>query len=640
MDAHNAGPGRQLAIALALCGALAVSLASFTFRATPDSPARAEGAPPDAPKATGAARRPAAITVVTCYEGMPPEVVEASITDRVERWLGQLPGVASCESRSVAGVSIVRVTLRPDTDLAVALGGANSLALAALPHLPPGCLPPLVLAGDPARSRVVGLVAVQSATLDEARLAEVARNTVRPTLDRVPGVQAPAVLGGKDRQVGIFLDPRKMQARGLTATDVLRSLDGANTATGARFGDAELSFDFKPAIGSLEEFGDVPIRIEAGRTIYLRDVALPKETAAQTSLVRFDGKRAVCVPLFASGTAADLEIQKAVTRLEKELPEGTRLNLLSCGGADDGAAEITVHLRTPPGSSLDATEKRVAEVERLIEGAIPTGEREWVVSEVGLRADASAIYTQHAGPQDATIRIRLGGKRSRTGAEYALKLRELSRKEKAFADVTARFRVGPVAFGAIGHHADLALRVRGGTAEGRAEVADRVRRRIAAIDGVTAVLAAQRTDAPRFKIDLDRAKAAALGLSAAEVFRQVADALGSGSAQGWIDPKTGESFRVVVRSPSGEYALDQLRDTPLKVGGKSVPLSAVARIEKQTAPVELTRLDGRPVLDLLIDTGGKKLDVVAVEVEKAIRDEKQPAGVSLELYRLFEGVAH
>ncbi|MBN9123074.1 MAG: efflux RND transporter permease subunit, partial [Planctomycetes bacterium] len=604
-------------------------------------PARGEPAPPlpPPPGPDAVPRKPTAITVVTCYEDMPPEQVERLITNRVERWLGQLPGVASCESRSITGVSVVRLALRADTDPALALAGANSLALAALPHLPPGCRPPLAQAVDPAGERVLGLVVVQSATSDEARLADIARNAVRPALGRIPGLMAPVVLGGKERQFGLYLDTQRMQARGLTAGDVARAIERANAAVppvAGRWGDADLVLGSGTAFRSIEEIGDVPVRTEAGKMVYLRDVAVPKDALVQTSLVRVNGKRAVCLPLFAFGTAPTAgEVQKAVARLGTALAPEAQLTFLAAGGSDDNPAELTAHLWASSGSALDATERRVAAVERFVEGAIPAEEREWIVSEMGLRADPSALYTRHAGPRDATVRVRLSGKRSRTAAEYVQKLRELFAKEKDLADVAARFRAGPVDFAALGNDpADLAVRVRGGTDVWRAEVAARLRRRVGAIDGVAAAQLGQRRDAAHLFVEVDREKAAALGLSAADVSRQVAEAAGrSGPAGLWIEPKTGGSFRVVVRSADAEPTVEHLLNVPLAANGKHVPLSNVARINRETAAVEITRANGVPVLDVWIDLDGKKFEAAAAEVEKVVREEKAPARTSLELLR-------
>src|SRR5271170_4578204 len=85
-----------------------------------------------------------AVQVLTYYPGMPASEIEKTITNRLERWVNQAPGAARIESKSVPGVSIIRVYFRDETDPNAALTMTNSLALGALPTLPPNTLPPVV----------------------------------------------------------------------------------------------------------------------------------------------------------------------------------------------------------------------------------------------------------------------------------------------------------------------------------------------------------------------------------------------------------------------------------------------------------------------------------------------------------------
>ncbi|HMB05910.1 MAG TPA: efflux RND transporter permease subunit, partial [Isosphaeraceae bacterium] len=90
-----------------------------------------------------------AVQVLTFYGGMPAAGVDKDISNRMERWVGQANGTSRQESRSIVGASIVRDYFRGDVDPNGALTQVNSLALAAVPNLPPGTLPPVVLPFDP-----------------------------------------------------------------------------------------------------------------------------------------------------------------------------------------------------------------------------------------------------------------------------------------------------------------------------------------------------------------------------------------------------------------------------------------------------------------------------------------------------------
>src|SRR5207302_2021639 len=97
-----------------------------------------------------------------------------------------------------------------------------------LPNLPPNTLPPVVLPFDPTGTLPLGILTVSNAHLDEARVKDLARIDVRNLLGSVKGVVAPVVVGGKNRTVLVYLDPRKLQAHNLSATDVVKALADGN----------------------------------------------------------------------------------------------------------------------------------------------------------------------------------------------------------------------------------------------------------------------------------------------------------------------------------------------------------------------------------------------------------------------------
>src|SRR6266404_4909253 len=98
--------------------------------------------------------RSPAVQVLTFYGGMPAVNVENDISNRMERWTGQAAGQARQESRSIVGASIVRNYYREDIDPNGVLTQVNSLASAAIPNLPPGTLPPVILPFDPTGGRL------------------------------------------------------------------------------------------------------------------------------------------------------------------------------------------------------------------------------------------------------------------------------------------------------------------------------------------------------------------------------------------------------------------------------------------------------------------------------------------------------
>src|SRR4051794_9104364 len=232
-----------------------------------------------------------AVQVLTFYGGMPAASVEKDITNRMERWVGQANGPSRQESRSIVGASIVRDYFRSDVDPNGALTQVNSLALAAVPNLPPGTLPPVVLPFDPTSTVPVCIVAVDSpdGSQGESILYDVGRYEVRNMLMSINGAITPVVYGGKIRAVLAYLDRQKMQARGLSPLDVMNTLDNYNVflPTGdAKIGDTDYALDSNSLYDFANEMGSIPLRTKMGNTAFLRDVATPKDTAfIQTNIV-------------------------------------------------------------------------------------------------------------------------------------------------------------------------------------------------------------------------------------------------------------------------------------------------------------------------------------------------------------------
>src|SRR6478736_2257048 len=216
-----------------------------------------------------------AVQVLTYYNGMPAASVEKTITNRIERWVNQSPGVREVESRSVPGVSVARFYFRDGTDPNAALTLSSSLALGTLTYLPPNTLPPVVLPFDPTGTLPLGILTVSNPHLDEAHVKDIARIDVRNMLGAVPGSVNPVVVGGKDRTVLVYLDPQKLEARQLSPVDVVNALQQGNlmvTPGTAYFGDNQVLLDTNVMVRDVDELNDLPIRIGAGRHVYLRDV--------------------------------------------------------------------------------------------------------------------------------------------------------------------------------------------------------------------------------------------------------------------------------------------------------------------------------------------------------------------------------
>jgi multidrug efflux pump subunit AcrB len=265
-----------------------------------------------------------AVQVLTFYNGMPATSVEADITTRMERWVGQAAGTRRQESRSIIGASIIRNYYGSDIDPSAALAQVNSLATAAIPNLPPGTLPPVILPYDPTSSTPVCLVALNSRSQDESTLYDTGRYQVRNMIMALPGANAPVVYGGRLRTILAFLDRQQLQARNLSPVDVMNALDKFNIflpAGDAKFGWQDYALDSNSMYELIERMGDIPIKADptTGKMIFLRDVATPRDASLmQTNIVRVDGRRQVYIPVYRQQGASTLSV---VENLRTNLPD-------------------------------------------------------------------------------------------------------------------------------------------------------------------------------------------------------------------------------------------------------------------------------------------------------------------------------
>src|SRR5436853_3586034 len=180
------------------------------------------------------------VVVATFYSGMPPEQIETDITGRFERFFTLGAGIDHMESRSLPGVSIIKVFFQPGTDADSDVNEISNLAMADLRRLPPGTLPPIVQKFD-ASSLPVCLITLKGEGLSETALRDLGQFTVRNQLAGVPGASIPPPFGGKYRQIMIYVDPAQLQSYDMSPMDVVRAGNIANLILSS--GDVNLSTD-------------------------------------------------------------------------------------------------------------------------------------------------------------------------------------------------------------------------------------------------------------------------------------------------------------------------------------------------------------------------------------------------------------
>src|SRR5262245_22786963 len=244
------------------------------------------------------------VAVATFYNGMPPEQIEADITSRFERFFTLGSGIEHVESRSLPGVSVIKVFFQPGTNPDSAVTIISNLAMAQLRRLPPGTLPPVVLKFD-ASSLPVCLVTVRGEGLNETKLRDLAQFQLRNQIAGVPGASVPPPFGGMYRQIMVYADPYKLEAHQLSLMDVVRTINNANLilpAGDVRIGQLDYSIYTNSQLRSVSEINQLPVKTVGVAPVRIADIGYAKDAQQiQTNMVRVDGQRSVYVPVLKQG---------------------------------------------------------------------------------------------------------------------------------------------------------------------------------------------------------------------------------------------------------------------------------------------------------------------------------------------------
>src|SRR6185436_12187023 len=182
------------------------------------------------------------VAVVTFYKGMGPSEIEGAITLRLEQLFLQASYIEHIESRSLPGVSMIKVYFHPSYDVNAAVAEITSLTYSTLRYLPQGVFPPIIVKFG-ATSLPIADLTVMSPTRTEKEVRDLAYYTVRSQFGTVPGISLPSTFGGTVRQITVFLDRERMLARGVSTSEVVNAVNDQTVLLPA--GDVKIGdFDY------------------------------------------------------------------------------------------------------------------------------------------------------------------------------------------------------------------------------------------------------------------------------------------------------------------------------------------------------------------------------------------------------------
>jgi HAE1 family hydrophobic/amphiphilic exporter-1 len=245
------------------------------------------------------------VVVATFYSGMAPQEIETDITGRFERFFTLGSDIDHIESRSLPGVSLIKIYFQPGTNADSALAEISNLAMADLRKLPPGTLPPVVLKFD-ASSLPVCLVTLKGQGLNETKLRDLGQYEVRDQMANVPGASVPQPFGGKYRQIMVYVDPLKLEAHQLSVMDVVRTVNNSNLilpAGDVKIGPTDYNLYTNAQVPDTQYLNHLPLKsVGNNRSVMVADVGRAEDAhSIQTNIVRIDGQPSVYLPVLKQG---------------------------------------------------------------------------------------------------------------------------------------------------------------------------------------------------------------------------------------------------------------------------------------------------------------------------------------------------
>src|SRR6202045_708127 len=274
------------------------------------------------------------ISLVWTYTGLEPQEMEQRITSNVERGIQTLVNdVEHTESQSFNGIAIIKVFFQPGANIQTSLAQTTAISQTFLRFLPQGTTPPLVIIYSASTVPVIQ-IGLTSDTLSEQQLFDFGNYFIRTQLAAVPGAATPFPYGGKQRVISVDINPTDLQAKGLSAVDIVNAVSAQNlilpTGT-AKLGTLEYNVEMNGSPQTVQELNELPVKTVNGATIYMKEVAHVRDGfSPQTNIVLSNGQRGVLMSIYKVGAASTIAIVDGVKRMleynKGSVPEGMRIS--------------------------------------------------------------------------------------------------------------------------------------------------------------------------------------------------------------------------------------------------------------------------------------------------------------------------
>ncbi len=216
------------------------------------------------------------VTVVWHYSGLSAEEMSTRIVFNSERGMTTtVSDIEHIESQSLNGIGIIKIFFQPHVDVGNAVAQVTAICQVQLRQLPPGATPPFIIQYN-ASSVPVLMLGLSGEGLSEQQLNDLATQNIRTQLATIEGAQTPYPYGGKQRDIMVDIDPKALQANGLSPADVVNAVSAQNLIVPSgtmKMDRFEYAIETNSAPTMVEQLNNLPIKSVNGAVIYVRDVA-------------------------------------------------------------------------------------------------------------------------------------------------------------------------------------------------------------------------------------------------------------------------------------------------------------------------------------------------------------------------------
>jgi HAE1 family hydrophobic/amphiphilic exporter-1 len=292
------------------------------------------------------------VTVTTVLEGAAPDTVESEVSQILEESINTIEGIDTLRSESSDSLSLVIVEFGLDYDVREKSQEVRDKVAAVRGELPVDAEPPVVLRVDPDAIPIMAVIVAGPHSI--RTLSEFADKRIKPRLERIPGVGSVTLVGGREREIRIWIDPLRLSGYGLAVDDVLAAVQSEHVELpGGRLetGQWEWALRTQGKLVSAEQFGAIVIAERGGSVIHLRDVASVEDGMAdERTIARLNGRRGVSLLIRRQSGENTVAVADAVKNdldvIRRDLPAGYEMIVATdtSGFIKSSVREVTIAL--------------------------------------------------------------------------------------------------------------------------------------------------------------------------------------------------------------------------------------------------------------------------------------------------------